>query len=92
MYEKVNFPGPFGLVLAVMQQPVVVAVEASSSAFLTYVGVNFGEMCFSWGFFHTFEFLCFRGSLITQVATPKVLTTPWSLLDITWIPLHLIGF
>lgn len=54
MYEKVNFPGNFGLVLAVMQQPVVIAIEASSSAFLTYRGGIFEDTsCYANGVDHT---------------------------------------
>ena len=39
-FEQVNFYGWFGLLLAVMQQPVLVHVEATSDAFVNYDSVS----------------------------------------------------
>lgn len=53
-YEEVNFYGWFGLVLAVQQQPVIVNIEASSEAFISYSGGIFSDpYCYRNGVDHS---------------------------------------
>ena len=40
MYEKVSLYGWFGMLLAVQQQPIIVAVQATSPTFLSYTSVG----------------------------------------------------